>query len=138
VTEINQHTAAKTGTQRKYLGGCAFGRMFLRPNPKTSGIDLLWTGSNLSPGLDDTMNDTIRAAWHDFGMALGRKLPSAPHPVAVKGHPDIYWLCRLPPKWFEIEPRRGLGYGASLFEVGETPPRPKMVRLAPIPARRSL
>jgi hypothetical protein len=130
-TRDNRQTEEQTQPKRSYLGGCAFGRLFTRPNPKTSGVDLFWSGSNLGPGLDETMQETIRAAWHDLGMALSRRMPK-PQPIEVKGHPELFWLCRLPPKWFEIKPRRGWGYGAELYEVGERPERVKMVRLAPV------
>jgi hypothetical protein len=112
--------------ERRLIGTCSYGRLHTQPNYKTSGIDLLWSGSNLSPGLNDDLKRYIARCWSDFAIAINRRLPG-PHPVKLKNAPGVFWLARLPPKRYIITPRPNFGYGSALFEVH----RPKMVRLAP-------
>jgi hypothetical protein len=42
---MEQHTDLATGARfrRQLLGGCLFGRLFLRPNTRSDRLDLYWS-----------------------------------------------------------------------------------------------
>jgi hypothetical protein len=119
-----------TGRQvsRQLVGTCAYGQLAVKPNKRTSEVDLFWRSINVAvPRFDLPLEELIAACWRDLARALGCRLPD-PQLVRIKALPGAYWVCRLPPKQYHVEPRQT--HGSSLFEII----RPRMIRLAPIPA----
>jgi hypothetical protein len=99
--QSERYTHPLTGArcQRKLLGACASGKLFVLPHTKTKATDLLWTGADITSALDWLMRQTMQRE---------------PTPVNI---PNTYWLVRLPspPSSYLIEPLEG--GGAELFEL---------------------
>jgi hypothetical protein len=108
--------------QRRTLGSCTYGRLFLRPSIQGRS-DLYWSGSNLTGGFDYNLKMTIAACWKATAKATGAK-PMEPRPMPVTNRPGVWWLCRLPSARYLIETRSG--GGAELAEI--LPARPRVIR----------
>jgi hypothetical protein len=63
------------------LGGCHYGRLYLRPNGSPDIFDLLWTGSNLTAGFDPALRALIAASRRQAGKA--------------DALPSYVWLTRI-------------------------------------------
>jgi len=109
--------------QRRALGKCTSGRLFLRPSIE-GPADLYWSGADATGGFDYDLKMLITACWRRMAKATNKRLPT-PRPLPVTDRPGVWWLCRLMPGRYLIEIRSGSG--AELHEI--LPARPRIARL---------
>jgi hypothetical protein len=113
-TELWSDPRTGRRARRQSLGYVLFGRLIVQTCDRSSGIDLLFTGSNLPLLLSPELRNLIDVSWKRLELLGRRRLPK-PRPVPVTGRLNTWWLARLVPGSYTIEERSD--GGSELFEV---------------------
>jgi hypothetical protein len=113
VRERGVDPATGRRVERILMGACLAGELRLAACGKSSMVDLYWAGANPGPSIfDGRLKAVIAVSWANLALLTGRTLPP-PRPIPVR--PAVWWLCRLVPGSYTVDPSPG--GGSELFEL---------------------